>query len=55
MDCNYVQGFYYAKPLALEAFEELLKNSRITEMICTSQTVRQYADRKVNAQQNFTQ
>lgn len=43
MDCNYVQGFYYAKPMNLEAFFELLKTSQITEMICTSKSLEQFA------------
>lgn len=40
MDCNYVQGFYYAKPMPLKDFTTLLVNSEKTEMICTSQTVK---------------
>lgn len=42
MDCNYVQGFYYAKPMTKDDFETLLKTSNITEMICTSRTVQEY-------------
>ncbi|MDD2648738.1 MAG: EAL domain-containing protein, partial [Eubacteriales bacterium] len=45
MDCNYVQGFYYAKPMQQEAFENLLATSKTTEMICTSQTARQYVQK----------
>ncbi|MDD3795126.1 MAG: EAL domain-containing protein [Lachnospiraceae bacterium] len=44
MDCNYVQGFYYAKPMPKRDFEVLLKTSRVTEMICTSRTVEQYVE-----------
>ena len=46
MDCNYVQGFYYAKPMPGDAFERLLKSSKTTEMICTSQTARQYLEKE---------
>ncbi|HCT64994.1 MAG TPA: diguanylate cyclase [Lachnospiraceae bacterium] len=31
MDCNYVQGFYYAKPMPAEDFGSLLKNSEIDD------------------------
>lgn len=46
MDCNYVQGFYYAKPMQRCEFELLLTSSKITEMICTSQTDHQYIPQK---------
>ncbi|MDD3339049.1 MAG: EAL domain-containing protein [Lachnospiraceae bacterium] len=42
MDCNYVQGFYYAKPMERAAFEDLLLSSKTTEMVCTSRTAEQY-------------
>lgn len=45
MDCNYVQGFYYARPMPKKDFEALVLSSSTTEMICSSQTVRQYIDR----------
>lgn len=32
MDCNYVQGYYYAKPMATEEFEHFLKESRTIEI-----------------------
>ncbi len=38
MECNYVQGFYYAKPMPVENFEELLRNHHTTEMVCRSET-----------------
>ncbi|NCB93745.1 MAG: EAL domain-containing protein [Clostridia bacterium] len=44
MDCNYVQGFYYARPMKKEDFETLLQTSSTTEMVCTSRTVEQYVD-----------
>ncbi|MDD3569938.1 MAG: EAL domain-containing protein [Lachnospiraceae bacterium] len=31
MDCTYVQGYYYAKPMASEDFEELLKSSQVDD------------------------
>lgn len=46
MDCNYVQGFYYARPMPDDAFEDLLKSSKTTEMICSSQTARKYMENK---------
>ena len=46
MDCNYVQGYYYARPMPLDDFVALLRSSETTEMICSSQTVRQYLERK---------
>lgn len=49
MDCNYVQGFYYAKPMNIDAFEALLSTSKTTEMICTSQTAKQFV-RKASAE-----
>ncbi|MDD3369274.1 MAG: diguanylate cyclase [Lachnospiraceae bacterium] len=42
MDCNYVQGFYFAKPMKLEDFENLLQTAKTTEMVCTSRTAVQY-------------
>lgn len=42
MDCNYVQGFYYAKPMQAEQFEEKLKTVPVTEMICTSRNASGY-------------
>lgn len=45
MDCNYVQGFYFARPMCLEDFETLLTSSNTVEMICNSQTVRQFVDK----------
>ncbi|MDD3254055.1 MAG: EAL domain-containing protein [Lachnospiraceae bacterium] len=42
MDCNYVQGFYYARPMCRKDFETLLRTSRTTEMICRNKTVHQY-------------
>jgi len=32
MDCSYVQGYYYSKPLPQEAFQELLRQSAIPDM-----------------------
>jgi len=32
MDCNYVQGYYYSKPLAEKEFSSLLAQSKITGM-----------------------
>lgn len=32
MDCNYVQGFYYAKPMPSEEFEQLLLSTPLTTM-----------------------
>ncbi len=29
--CDYVQGYYFSKPISCEAFEELLKTRQITE------------------------
>lgn len=47
MDCTYVQGFYYAKPMPESAFEALLQTAKVTEMVCTSRTAAQYvAERK---------
>ena len=46
MDCNYVQGFYYAKPMPLNEFNALIGSSEITDMICSGQTTRQYTERK---------
>jgi PleD family two-component response regulator len=40
MDCNYVQGFYYARPMQRESFEALLRSSQTTEMICKSKPLR---------------
>lgn len=40
MDCNYVQGFYYARPMKKEDFDVLLRTAKVTEMVCTSQAVR---------------
>lgn len=34
IDCDYVQGYYYAKPMKVEDFEEIIKNSKISEMVC---------------------
>ncbi|MCI2056478.1 MAG: EAL domain-containing protein [Oscillibacter sp.] len=42
MDCNYVQGFYYARPMPKQHFEHLLESSRVTEMVCTSTMADQY-------------
>ncbi|MDD2972930.1 MAG: EAL domain-containing protein [Lachnospiraceae bacterium] len=42
MDCNYVQGFYYAKPMDSENFEELIQHTKTSEMVCTSQTGTEY-------------
>ncbi|MDD4851475.1 MAG: EAL domain-containing protein, partial [Gemmiger sp.] len=36
MDCNYVQGFYYAKPLPRQDFEALLHCTCTTDMLCTA-------------------
>lgn len=36
MDCNYVQGFYFAKPMEKNRFQELIQTAGTTEMICTS-------------------
>ena len=38
MDCNYVQGFYYAKPMPVTDFETLLKKTKTTEMVCAQET-----------------
>lgn len=43
MDCNYVQGFYYAKPMDKNHFIELLHSGETTEMICTSRAESDYA------------
>ncbi|MEG0780489.1 MAG: EAL domain-containing protein, partial [Oscillospiraceae bacterium] len=32
MDCNYAQGFYYAKPMPAAEFDALLRHSRIADM-----------------------
>jgi len=45
MECNYVQGFYFAKPMKQSDFDTLLKTSKTTEMICSSQTIRQYVSK----------
>ncbi|MEA5085206.1 MAG: EAL domain-containing protein [Lachnospiraceae bacterium] len=31
MDCTYVQGYYYAKPMPSDDFEHLLKNSKVDD------------------------
>lgn len=46
MECNYIQGYYYSKPLAKEEFERLIQFSKTTEMICTSRTVVDYIREK---------
>lgn len=42
MDCNYVQGYFYAKPMDEDSFEKLIRVSDVTEMICTSRTTVDY-------------
>ena len=32
MDCDYVQGYYYYKPMTIEEFEEILKKSEAVEL-----------------------
>ncbi|MDD3218079.1 MAG: EAL domain-containing protein [Lachnospiraceae bacterium] len=44
MDCNYVQGFYYARPMKQSDFENLLQTSKTTQMVCTSRTAEQYVE-----------
>lgn len=44
MDCTYVQGFYYAKPMPYVDFEDLLSTSDIIDMVCTSRTAEQYVE-----------
>ncbi|MBQ0002330.1 MAG: EAL domain-containing protein [Treponema sp.] len=39
MECNYVQGFYFEKPLCKEDFFELMKTGNIKEMYLTSSSV----------------
>lgn len=46
MECNYIQGYYYSKPLKKEEFEKLIQFSKTTEMICTSRTAVEYIREK---------
>ena len=39
MECNYVQGFYFEKPLCKEDFFELMKKGAVKEMYLTSSSV----------------
>lgn len=39
MECNYVQGFYFEKPLAKEDFFTLMKKGNIREMYLTSSDI----------------
>lgn len=39
MECNYVQGFYFEKPLCKNDFFELMKTGNIKEMYLTSSSV----------------
>ena len=32
LNCNYVQGYYFARPMIAKKFTEMLLNSEITEM-----------------------
>lgn len=48
MDCNYVQGFYYARPMQLMDFEELLQSAPTTEMVCTSKSSEAYAGEQLS-------
>lgn len=36
MDCNYVQGYYFAKPMEKQQFLDLMDGSELSEMQCTS-------------------
>lgn len=36
MGCNYVQGYYYARPMKREEFEKLISSTPVIEMICNS-------------------
>ncbi|MDD3744908.1 MAG: EAL domain-containing protein [Anaerostipes sp.] len=38
MDCNYVQGYYYAKPMPKKEFISLMENTPLTDMKSTSST-----------------
>ena len=53
MDCNYVQGFYFAKPMEEPAFINLVKEVGITEMVCTSQTAADYVHDKAVETENI--
>jgi len=46
MDCNYVQGFYYAKPMEEKDFEKLIHSTETSEMVCTSRTATDYVINK---------
>ncbi|MDD3402951.1 MAG: EAL domain-containing protein [Hespellia sp.] len=46
MDCNYVQGFYYARPMARDDFWELLRTSPITDMVCTNKSIEQFVQQE---------
>lgn len=46
MECNYIQGYYYSKPLQKKEFEKLIQFSKTTEMICTSRTAVDYIREK---------
>lgn len=37
MDCNYVQGYYFAKPMKESEFEQRLANTEVAEMVCATQ------------------
>lgn len=32
MDCDYVQGYYYYKPMPIEAFEHILESEEVVEL-----------------------
>ncbi len=36
MECNYVQGYYFAKPLCKKDFFERLTHEKISEMVCSN-------------------
>ncbi len=46
MDCTYVQGFYFARPMKEEDFRQLLNTSDITEMVCAQNKAFKYAYEK---------
>ncbi|MDD3360716.1 MAG: EAL domain-containing protein [Hespellia sp.] len=39
MDCTYVQGFYYAKPMPSDEFEQLLLTTPLTEMVAAGSKI----------------
>ncbi|MDD2981185.1 MAG: EAL domain-containing protein [Hespellia sp.] len=52
MDCNYVQGYYFAKPMTKEDFMSLLQKSEVSEMYCTSSPEAGQRSKKPTAQLN---